>query len=114
MKLPKSVRVGSMVYKILDMPEEMHELSEAMGLCDKQHLIIHIYPKQAQAKLWSTLWHEIKHAMFEESGMTLKGEEEEDIVGHLERMDCMVFRDNPTLMKNLIKVLRGKDNLCTD
>ena len=105
MKLPKTVRVGSMVYKIMEMPQEMHELSGAVGLCDKTQLTIHIYPKMADAKRWSTLWHEILHSMFEESSIDSK--DEEDIVGSLERIMCAVFRDNPTLISNLVKGLRG-------
>jgi hypothetical protein len=45
--------------------------------------------------------------MFEESAINLKEDEEEDIVGHLERIQCGVFKDNPTLMKNLIGALRN-------
>lgn len=104
MKLPKTVQVGSMQYTIEDMPQDMHELSGAVGLCDKTQLTIHVYPKMANAKKWSTLWHEILHAMFEESSIDSKYEE--DIVGSLERIQCSVLRDNPTLIKNLIKVLR--------
>ena len=96
-----------MTYTIEDMSQDMHELSGAVGLCDKTQLTIHVYPKMAPAKQWSTLWHEILHSMFEESSIDVK--DEEDIVGSLERIMCSVFRDNPTLLKNLTKVLRGKD-----
>jgi hypothetical protein len=94
-----------MRYKISDMSQEMHELSNAVGLCDKTQLTIHIYPKMAPAKLWSSLWHEILHAMFEEAAIDIK--EEEDLVADLERIQCSVFRDNPTLMKNLTRTLRS-------
>ena len=111
MKLPKSVTVGSMRYAVLDMPEEMHELSGAVGLCDKSNLIIHVYPRMALAKQWSTLWHEVIHSMFEEASIDIK--EEEEIVSALERIQCAVMKDNPTLVKNLIKVLRDQDNNST-
>jgi hypothetical protein len=90
------------------MSEDMHELSGAVGLCDKTQLVIHVYPKMALAKQWSTLWHEVIHAMFEESSIDTK--EEEEIVSALERIQCAVMKDNPTLVKNLIKVLREQDN----
>jgi len=108
--LPKSVLVGSMRYSIEDMSDDMHELANALGLCDKTQLTIHIYPKQALPKLWATLWHEVKHAMHEESAINMKYDEEEEYVSNMERIECSVFKDNPTLMKNLIKVLRGQDN----
>ena len=107
MKLPKSVMVGSMKYTVAEMPVDMHELSGAVGLCDKTQLTIHVYPRMALAKQWSTLFHEVLHAMFEESSIDSK--EEEEIVSALERIQCAVMRDNPTLMKNLIKVLRSQD-----
>jgi len=82
-------------------------MSSILGLCDKTQLTIWVWEDQAPAKVWSTLWHEVKHAMFEESGINLKEDEEEDIVGHLERIEFSVFRDNPQFMRNMIKAACG-------
>ena len=107
MKLPSHVSIGSMKYRVIDMTQEMHEVSGAHGLCDTTQLIIYVNPNQSDKKRWSTLWHECLHAQFEESAMLKDKEDEEAIVSHLERIQCLVFKDNPTLMKNLTKVLRG-------
>lgn len=108
MKLPSSVQIGSMKYRVLDMSPEMQQMSEAHGLCDVTQLIIYIDPRQDEKKKWSTLWHEVLHGSFEEAPIQLKdGEQEEMLVSHLERIQCLVFRDNPTFMRNLSKVMRG-------
>ena len=108
MKLPTSVQIGSMKYKVSEMTPEMHQMSEAHGLCDTTQLVIYINPKQDAKKQWSTLWHEILHGQFEEAPIQLKdADHEEMLVSHLERIQCLVFRDNPTLIRNLTKVLRG-------
>lgn len=108
MKLPSSVQIGSMKYKIQLMSQEMQQMSEAHGLCDTTQLTIYINPNQSDKKKWSTLWHEVLHGQFEEAPIQLKdGDHEEMLVSHLERIQCLVFRDNPTFIRNLTKVLRG-------
>jgi len=108
MKLPAHVQIGSMKYRVQEMTTEMQQMSEAHGLCDVTQLIIYIDPKQDEKKKWSTLWHECLHGQFEEAPIQIKdGEQEEMLVSHLERIQCLVFRDNPTFIRNLTKVLRG-------
>ena len=109
MNLPKKVRVGGMTYKVQPMSREMHDGrgdEPIVGLCDKCACIIYVWLDQSSQKLWSTLWHEVRHASVEESAIDLRGFDEEDLVAHLERIDWQVFRDNPTMMNNIIKVAR--------
>lgn len=113
MKLPSKVRIGGMTYKVLPMPREMHEGrgdDSIVGLCDKINCTIHIWMHQPVAKVWSTLWHEMCHSKAEESAVDLKGCDEEDLVRHLEVIDWQIFRDNPKMMIDMIKVASGKSN----
>jgi len=107
MKLPKSLRIGSMKYTVEPMTTEQYQLANAVGLCDKAQNSIHIHMDLCETKLWSTLLHESLHGMIEEVAMPINDQEEELFVSHLERILCSFIRDNPKFIDDLQEVLRG-------
>lgn len=105
MKLPKTLKIGSMYYSVKHMSQDQHEMSNAVGLCAKAQNEILIYPDMHPSKVWSTLLHETYHAKMEEAAIPVNDHDEEMLVSHLERVGCSFIVDNWDFHVNLRKVL---------
>lgn len=70
MKLPESIRVGSLVYRVLfdDVPDGNGNYGETSAV----NLIIHIGKLSSDQRLPNTLLHEILHAVDMDRGTKLK------------------------------------------
>lgn len=98
MKFPSSVVIGSTTYTVRLAEEPLLlDHRECFGLIEYNVQRISVSAAAAEDRRWVTLWHEIFHGFVEERGLTLDGEQEEQIVEAFARSMHQFLRDNPGL-----------------
>ena len=106
-KVPKEVYILSKWWKLIDKTELMNE-TELAGETKPDLCEIHYSTKQDLQQLRDTIWHEIKHAVFNETGLALilkdtkEEASEEDIIRRTTPVELAIMRENPDLMKWLL------------
>lgn len=99
MKLPKTVRVGSLTYTV-DSKEPRDE--DLIGLTNTREAIIEVHPGIADELQASTFWHELFHALWFDAGLdTVDDASEEQVVDMLSARFVDLVRDNPNILKTL-------------
>lgn len=68
-KLPSSVEVGGVDYRLSFYGEEDHRTHNTYGMCDKVHKVIALSPLMREEQAATTVLHEVLHAIVEEYGM---------------------------------------------
>ena len=91
---PETIRILGKIYRV-----SRKVMKKSFGQCDHGQLKITINPKQAKQQEQDTVLHEVIHAV--EYGMQLEMEEEQ--VHSLASGLYAVLRDNPKLVKYLLK-----------
>ena len=95
MKIPKSVRIGGVEYKV----EFIENLNNGIEMChghiDFVRCVIQLNASEEynNQKLCQVLWHEIMHGIQQHIGVDL-GEDEEEIVDMFARGTYEVLQDN--------------------
>lgn len=98
------VYINGKWYTIKDDPDLDRDRS---GECSALHCVIRIGPDQTEQQRRDTVWHEVKHAIFFETGLNTEIEEsepkvtEEMIVRRTASMELAVLRENPDLVAYL-------------
>lgn len=107
MKIPTDVYIAGKWWSIEDHTEMMEDEGRMGETKAEQCRILYSTKCDAQ-QLRDTIWHEIKHAIFSETGLALAMKEhqettnEEDMIRRLTPVELAVMRDNPDLMKYLL------------
>lgn len=106
MKLPASVRVGFKDYSVAPYPKGAQEESGNWGRTKHAggEIWVHDTPDTREAA--NTLIHEILHACFHVGGLDYPNNEEEAIVNTLANQLSGVFRDNPDLIRWLLRATK--------
>lgn len=104
MALPRRLKIGPAVYKVLIRPAESEELdngqSAGVVLPDQQTIIIN--RDCAEAKRFVTLLHEVLHAILAPHSVR----NEERLVSLLEEPLALFIADNPTFCQKLREATR--------
>lgn len=103
--LPKSVRVGPLVYTIKRWSHMAGDNSEAYGLCDRTTCVILVREDLSPQKAAEVLWHEVLHAAYSGAGLTVGEHFEERTVNALTYTTLQVIKDNPDLLVYLTEAL---------
>lgn len=110
--LPKTVRVGSVEYKVDATLEKMRDLREGggqqnlWGQIDLTRLTICIDPTMAPARQINILLHELIHALAWEAGIDNKTFSDESAVEMLATLLGTMLRDNKELVDCLVSKTR--------
>jgi len=105
-KVPAEVYIVGKWWELVeatDILDEHDELGKTVG----ETCRISYSGKQDEQQLRDTVWHEIKHAIFQEVGLSNELKEKEDlseegIIRRLTPVELTVMRENPDLMKFLL------------
>ena len=87
---------------------EQLEDEERMGETKMEQCRVLYSTKQNSQQLRDTIWHELKHAVFHEVGLTLvlkdhaENVQEEDIIRRITPVELTLMRENPELMEWLL------------
>ena len=103
--LPKSVRVGPLVYTIKRWSPMASSNAEAYGICDRTTCVILVREDLSPQKAAETLWHEVLHAAYHGAGLTVGEHFEERTVNALTFTTLQVIKDNPDLLVYLTEAL---------
>ncbi len=104
-KLPKTLRIGAIDYKIIKRPFKdigaFDNTSQYKGYCDREAGEIHLNSDHIEdsSDPINTLLHEILHALFRE--YCIDTDQEEYIVRCLSNGLCSVFKNNPKLLETV-------------
>lgn len=96
MKIPESIRINGVDYKIVYVPALNDGTSVAYGFIDFENSTIELNPeRQAHQRMCATLWHEILHGIAFTMGIReTMGDDEEKIVDAFARGIYQVLQDN--------------------
>lgn len=108
MKIPKSVKVGSMEYEVIKETDLYIDTVDGAklpcyGLCEYGKHKIYLDPDiQDDQGMEQTFFHELAHALLKEQGIILckmgvSAENEEDIVDAIGRGLHQIVKDNPKI-----------------
>lgn len=106
-QIPTEVYIAGKWWALEDRTE-MLEDEDRMGETKNEQCRILYSTKQDPQQLRDTIWHEIKHAVFHETGLTLAVKEhqetvhEEDIIRRITPVELALMRENPGLMDWLL------------
>ena len=94
MKIPESVRIAGVEYKVLLVPNLMNGATAAYGHIDYENSVIELSNTfgTEQQKRCQILWHEILHGIRENNGMEI--ENEEAVVNMFAKGIYQVLQDN--------------------
>jgi Zn-dependent peptidase ImmA (M78 family) len=104
MKIPKSIKVLSVNYKVKLVSKEWKEEAEAYGLCNKDEAFIKLTKKQPLSIRLDTAIHELFHAVYHNMSI-LDEEKEEAIVSRMATGWVSVMRDNPAFCRWMYEAL---------
>lgn len=114
MKLPPTLKVGALEYRLTDDPVELLQRCRAnsedlLGHCDRRQLVINIDDSQAPGQRRDSLLHEALHGVTDIVGLAAEwgGEREETIVARLTPALLALLRDNPKLVAYLTKGVKA-------
>lgn len=100
--LPTSVQVGPLTYRIKPWKNRPADNAQAWGMCDKKRTVILLHKGLSRQRKREVLLHEVMHACFDSSGLTMKDNcPEEMVVNDLTFPLLGVLRDNPDLVAYL-------------
>jgi len=105
MKLPKSVKIGAIRYKIKLVPRSEFDHDDAWGVFRFRARCIDLARDLDRRSLASTLLHEILHGVCQVFNID-KLEDEEKLVESLENGLTAVMADNPGLFAAIEKEMR--------
>lgn len=103
--LPKSVRVGALVYTVKTWDPRAADNTMALGICDRETCVILIKSTLVPQKMAEVLWHEVLHACYDGSGLREGEHFEERTVNALGYTTLQVIKDNPDLLVYLTEAL---------
>ena len=94
MKIPDSIRISGVEYKVVYTPSLNNGVQLAYGHIDYENCLIELSETSGTSheKRCLTLWHEILHGIRESNGMEI--EKEEEIVEMFARGIYQVLQDN--------------------
>lgn len=94
MKIPESVRIAGVEYKVVLVPNLMNGATAAYGHIDYENSLIELSDTfgTEHQKRCQILWHEILHGIREANGMEI--EKEEEIVEMFAKGIYQVLQDN--------------------
>ena len=110
MNIPKKLRIGPTDYMVNPLQKEVVREARIEGLCIPNKCEMFYDPELSDRRIYSTILHEIVHALLYEQGHQMNSDEEEMVARHLEPGLVGLIRDNPTFIRNCIKVFREKDS----
>lgn len=101
MKIPESVRIHGVEYKVVLVPNLMHGATAVYGYIDYENSVIELSDTfgTEHQKRCQVLWHEILHGIREANGMEI--ENEEDVVNMFAKGIYQVLQDNGTRLFNI-------------
>ena len=96
MKIPDSIRINGVDYKIVYTPALNDGINVAYGRINYENSTIELNPeRQAHQRMCATLWHEILHGIAFTMGLDdTMGDDEEKIVDAFARGIYQVLQDN--------------------
>ena len=107
--LPKQIRIGPMIFTVSQDKKEYLEYSakcedddrDAYGYMDYKNQRILLDPDQAEDCKRDTLWHEVKHAMWMQTGATERFDEdiEEKVIMTQTTIELDTIQRNPELVR---------------
>jgi Zn-dependent peptidase ImmA (M78 family) len=103
----KSIRIGYRTYQIKAWTDLELVTTESYGQCDKQRGIIYVCTHLDDVVIADTLLHEVLHAVWHEYGLQ-DDDREERIVHTLASGLIQVMRDNPQVIRYLLKLTRSQ------
>ena len=108
MKIPESVRIAGVEYKVLYVPNLNNGTNLAYGHIDYENSVIELSATigREHQKRCQILWHEILHGIRENNGMEI--ENEESIVDMFARGIYQVLQDNGARLFDLASDEPGK------
>lgn len=111
MKIPDSVRIAGVEYKVLYVAELNNGINLAYGHIDYENSVIRLSSTigTEHQKRCKTLWHEILHGIVENSGMEIKNEE--DVVDMFSKGIYQVLQDNGA---RFFDIAEPEKKYCTD
>lgn len=101
----KSARIGYRTYHFKAWGEAEVATTESFGQCDRQRGIIYVCDQFDPAVVADTLIHEVLHAIWHEYGMQ-DDDKEERTVHMMATGLTQLFRDNPALIRYLLRQTR--------
>lgn len=105
--LPKHVKVNHLDYKIRWMTAAEFQASGNDGECDHSASLISLNPDMSRQQTAETLWHEIKHAIWHAFAVKPSRSEERVVRAHAQ-FEAGVMRDNPDLMRWILRNLASR------
>ena len=103
MKIPESVRIGGVEYRVVYTPHLNNGVNLAYGHIDYENCYIELSETvgTAHEKRCQTLWHEILHGIRQHSGLEI--EDEEKIVDMFAKGIYQVLQDNGRRLFDLME-----------
>jgi hypothetical protein len=105
--MPGTVRIGALTYTVSEDATD-HLLAEdgmsqrLYGMGDKSQQVIQLRPGMAPGFKRVIMLHEIVHQLFDDSGLELESQAEEQICLALQAPLLAVLKDNPELVRWLV------------
>lgn len=101
------LKIGYRTFRVIPAPPTADEIR--WGCFNPATQVIEVSQKLSAAEQGRTLIHELLHAAFDLSG--LENDDEEKIVGHLDRAVATIIRDNKGLAGAIERALRGGERI---
>lgn len=96
---PQRIKVGPLTYRVKLWKKRPADNARNWGLCDRESCTILIHERLSRPRFREVLLHEVMHACYDTSGLTLKDDcPEEMVVNDLSFALLGVLRDNPDLV----------------
>lgn len=100
MKIPKTIRIDSIFYRVEKEDKLIADGKEAFGTINYKKKIIKLNTDiSEEQEIKQTLWHEIIHGIIHERNFDFEKTPEETIVDELSKGIYQVLLDNPEIMK---------------
>ena len=89
-----NIKVGSLIYEIVEAEELYLNNNECMGIISYEDLIIKIKKNLKDQRKTQTLWHELVHAIIDEYIIDFKEMDEERIVDLISKGIVCILLEN--------------------
>ena len=109
MKIPESVRIAGVEYKVVIVPNLMNNITAAYGHIDYENSVIELSDTfgTEHQKRCQILWHEILHGIRENNGMEIKNEEA--VIDMFAKGVYQVLQDNGTRFFDIKKSVKNSN-----
>lgn len=97
-EMPTHLRVGPVVYRVVEWEHREAYASAASGECDRPNRVIRVREDLNRDDKARVLLHEVMHAAYD-MGALADGEREEQIVTVLANQMTAIWRDNPDFVR---------------